>query len=175
MTPAGLAATWRALPDLVKRLPLVLLAVVACYRFEWTGLRYATSEVALRLAEWRGFPAARLGTDLIAWGGHRFQFGIACTFADVLCGAIPLLWIGALGATRNAVNVLAFAAGLLAFNLVRRCTTDIVFGSVDLPWSVLDQALGGLSYFLVWMFLVRWRERHGLTVRVANSARPATA
>jgi len=156
------------------RLPLVLAAVLLCYQFEWTGLRYLTSEVALRFAEWRGFAANRLGTDLIAWNGERFRFGIGCTFADVFCGAIPLIWVRSFGAPRNILNIGVLAVGLLGFNLLRRTLTDLIFGfAAWVPWPVLDQAIGGLSYFAVWVCLVRWLEQHASPMRATTAATPS--
>jgi len=154
---SALADTLRLSPTLLKRLPLVLAAVVACYQFNWDSLRYLTSEVALRFAELRGFPAERLGPDLISWNGGLYQFGIACTFADVFCGAVPLVWGS--GAACNIRNIVGLAAALFVFNLIRRCLTDLVF-SAGAPWPVADQAIGGAAYFAVWVCLVRWRELH---------------
>jgi len=154
---SAFADTWRLSPTLLKRLPLVLVAVVACYQFNWDSLRYLTSEVALRFAELRGFPAERLGPDLISWNGGLYQFGIACTFADVFCGAVPLVWGS--GAACNIRNIVGLAAALFVFNLIRRCLTDLVF-SAGAPWPVADQAIGGAAYFAVWICLVRWRELH---------------
>jgi len=144
-------------PTLVRRLPLVLGAVVVCYQFEWGDLRYFTSEVALRFADWRGFPAQRLGPYLIGWNGSLFQFGIGCTFADVFCGAIPLLWISWLGMIRNLRNIAGLAVALFIFNIIRRCLTDFIF-SAGVPWLVADEGIGGVAYFAVWVCLVKWCE-----------------
>lgn len=148
---------WRLTPTLMRRLPLVLASVVLCYQFEWSALRYLTSEVALRFAEWRGYPAERFGSDLIGWNGELYQFTIGCTFADVFCGAIPLVWISRLGLVRNFGNIAGLAAALLVFNLFRRCVTDLIF-SAGIPWSVADQAIAGAAYFAVWICLVKWCE-----------------
>ena len=144
---------------LIRRLPLVLLAVLVCFQFDWNFLRYLTSEIALRFAELRGFHSVRLGPGLIAWGGAQFEFSISCIFADVFCGAAPLLWVSSLDLPRNLRNIAVFAIALLAFNLLRRCLTDLCFNH-GVPWVVVDQLIGGMSYFAVWVCLVRWFEAH---------------
>ena len=133
-------------------------------------LRFVTSEATLRFVEWRGFEAVRLSPHAIAWGGQHFEFGIACTFADVFCGALPLLWVRRAGVPRNAGYIAAFAVGLFAFNLLRQSLADVLFGA-GLAWPLADNAVGALSYFAVWVFLVRWLERAvSITPRIAATA-----
>jgi hypothetical protein len=141
------------------RFPMVLGAVFACYQFKWDDLRFITSEAALRFAEWRGCQVERLGPDLISWNGTMYHFGIACTFADVFCGAIPLLLIWRSGVIYNLVNVVAFGAVLSVFNVFRICLTDLIF-STGAPWVIADQVIGGAAYFIVWAFLLRWLRLH---------------
>ena len=144
--------------ELLKRLPLTALAVLICYQFSWTWLRFVTSDVALHFAFWRGYPAERLSPHLIAWNGHQFEFGIACTFADVCCGALPLLWLRNASLLRNGLSFIAFAVGLFVLNLLRNAVTDVAF-SAGVAWPLADNAIGALSYFAVWVFLVRRLER----------------
>ena len=132
--------------------------MVACLQFQWTWLRFVTSEASLRFALWRGYAVERLSADIIVWGGHRFVFNTDCTFVDVICGALPLLWIRHAGVTRNGRDFLVVGTGLFAFNILRNLLVDTLF-SAGLPWSLTDQAIGALAYFLVWVFLVRWVER----------------
>jgi len=153
------AERWRLPRSLVCRLPLVAVAVIGCYWFDWGGLRHLTSEICLRYADWRGFPAKRLGPDLVCWNGGVYQFDIACTYADVFCGAIPLLWIRRWGAVRNLTRLAGFAAALFAFNFFHLCLTDLIF-SAGAPWCVADQVLGGVAYFAVWVYLIRSLEFH---------------
>jgi hypothetical protein len=144
-------------PTLFKRLPLVVVAVVVCYQFSWEDLRYITSEIVLRFAEWRGLQAERLGPHLVFWNGELYRFDIACTFVDVFCGAIPLIWVWRFGVVGNLMNVAGFAAALFAFNLFRDCVADLVF-SAGAPWFLADQVVGGAAYFAVWVCIVRWLE-----------------
>jgi hypothetical protein len=155
----------RLFSELSWRLPLCVLAVLICYQFEWTWLRFATSEATLRFVEWCGYPGRRLSPHLIAWNDQRFEFGIGCTFADVFCGAVPLLWIRSAGILRNSAFVIVFAAGLFVFNLLRQATADLIFAA-GAPWALADNILGGLSYFAVWVFLIRWLERSFATTPV---------
>lgn len=143
---------------MLKRLPISAVLVVACLQFQWTWLRFVTSEASLRFALLRGYTVERLSPDVIAWGGHRFVFNTDCTFADVICGALPLLWIRHAGLARNGLVLLVVATGLYVFNLLRNLLVDTLF-SAGLPWSITDQSIGALAYFLVWVFLVRWVER----------------
>jgi hypothetical protein len=140
-------------------MPLVATAVFACYRFQWWGLRYLTSEVVLRFAGFRGYPTERLGPDLISWNNGLYHFGIACTFADVFCGAIPLVWMWSVGVFRNLANLTVFAVVLFAFNVLRLYLTDLVF-TAGASWLVADQVIGGAAYFAVWVCLMKWIEFH---------------
>ena len=160
-------------PELPRRLPFCALAVVLCYQFHWMALRFVTSEATLRFVTWLGYAGERLSAHQIAWNGQVFEYGIACTFADVFCGALPLLWVRRAGVLRNAEFVVAFAAGLFAFNLFRQAVTDLLFGA-GVPWSLADNVIGGLSYFAVWVFLVRWLER-GSPSTPAIAATPSVA
>jgi hypothetical protein len=152
--PAATKGLW---PPFVKRLPLVVVAVVLCYQFKWENLRYLTSEIVLRFAEWRGFQAERLGSHLVSWNGKLYEFGIACTFIDVFCGVVPLIWIWQLGVVRNLTSVAGFGVALFAFNLFRNCLADLIFSS-GVPWLLADQVIGAVAYFIVWVCVVRWLE-----------------
>lgn len=161
-------------PELLKRLPFCAAAVLICYQFDWTWLRFLTSEATMYFAAWRGYTVQRLSPDLIAWNGQQFQFGIACTFADVFCGAVPLFWVRSTGILRNVANVIVLAGGLFAFNLLRQGATDLVF-SAGVSWTLADNAIGALSYFGVWVFLVRWLERSSAITPLAAPTASAVA
>src|SRR5438045_3008292 len=79
-------------PNLTIRFALVALAVAGCYLFRWEWLRFLTSEANLLLDRAAGLRLERLSFDTVRWHGNRYQYQIACTFADVWCGAVPLLW-----------------------------------------------------------------------------------
>jgi hypothetical protein len=147
------------------------LAVVICYQFDWTWLRFISSEATLRFVSWFGYTGERLSSHLIAWNGERFEFGIACSFADVICGALPLLWIRNLGIVPNTALMVGAAAGLVAFNLLRQAAADMMF-MTGLSWSVTDSIIGGLSYFAVWAFIVRWHERNS-AITASTAATPS--
>jgi len=157
--------------ELLKRLPLCAAAVLICYQLQWTWLRFLTSEATLRFVGWCGYTGERLSPNLIAWHGQQFQFDIACTYADVFCGALPFLWIRGTSLVRNAASVAAFAAGLFAFNLLHQAATDLAF-IAGVPWTLADETIGGLSYFAVWVFLVRRLERSS-AITLPTAATPA--
>ncbi|MGB7768239.1 MAG: hypothetical protein WBN22_05220 [Verrucomicrobiia bacterium] len=148
------AEKWHLPPSLVYRLPMVVVAVLVCYCFEWGGLRHLTSEICLRFAEWRGLSVNRLGPYVICCNGSVFRFDVACTYADVFCGAIPLIWIWRLGMVRNLTRLAGFVAALFGFNIFHLCLTDLIF-SAGAPWFVADQVIGGMAYFAVWVYLIR--------------------
>lgn len=169
MPARGTPRALRPTPEMLLRVVLCAAAVVVCYRLDWTWLGFLTSEVVLRWVHLLGFDGERISPIVIAWRGEQFAFGIACTYADVWFGAIPLLWRRDLGVGRNLGAQVLFAAGLLGFNLIRQAATALVFAA-GVPWSVTDAVSGGLGYFAVWAFLVAWLERSPTAARPAMPA-----
>ena len=148
----------------LRRGALCALAVLICYQFDWTLLRFLTSEAVLRITAALGFPAARLSPDALRIGGLQLRFVIACTFADVFCGALPLLWNGQRSYLRNLLDFAMFAAGLFLFNLLRlECGLLAYLNGV--PWEVAHGIEGGIAYFLVWLWIER-RRSWGLPAHV---------
>jgi hypothetical protein len=162
-------------PEIAVRVLLAGIAVAVCYHFEWRWLRFLTSELNLRCDWLAGIPIRRLGYDTVAWRGVVYRYEIACIFADVWCGSIPLLW--RLGRTipQNLARIAVFSACLFAFNVARLSLSDILF-SAGLPWSLAHSALGGASWFAVWVWLwtdltrepATWKPRHGRTVAATS-------
>jgi len=135
---------------------LCALAVLVCYRFEWTLLRLVTSEAILRMTAALDFPVARVSPDTLQVGGLQFRFVIACTFADVFFGALPLLWSWQRSYVRNFVEFAAFGAGLFFFNLLR-LECGLLAYLKGMPWELAHGVEGGIAYFLVWMWIERRR------------------
>jgi len=141
------------------RAGLAALAIAICYRFEWTYLRYVTSELDLRFCSWMGLSPARIRFDTIAWGGQQIRYAVSCTFADVFCASVPLIWRVAKTVRQNLMVLTAFAACLFVLNILRLWVTNLL-SLWGLDWSWMDQAVGGVFYFIVWRWLVRngeWR------------------
>jgi hypothetical protein len=81
---------------------------------------------------------------------------IACTFADVWCAAIPLVWDLRRALSRNLLTVFLLALALVLFNVVRLSASDVLFAR-GLPWWLAHDVLGGVAYFIVWTWV--WEHR----------------
>jgi hypothetical protein len=144
--------TW----EIAVRFALVAIAVLICYQFEWYWLRYLTSELNLRLDALAGVHLQRLSHDTVMWGGKTYRYVNACTFADVLCGALPLLWNLRKNVWQNLSRFVIFGAVLIAFNVFRLSVSDVLYAQ-GLSWDLAHNAISGVSYFLVWTYL--WKTR----------------
>jgi hypothetical protein len=142
--------------ELAVRFALVALAVLICYQFEWHWLRYLTSELNLRLDVLAGVHLQRLSHDTVMWGGKTYHYVNACTFADVLCGALPLLWNLRKTIAQNLMRFAIFCVVLIAFNVFRLSVSDVLFAQ-GLSWDLAHNVISGISYFLVWTYL--WKKR----------------
>ncbi len=95
----------------------------------------------------------RVGWDTVQWNATRINFTIACTFADVWCGSLPLLWSRRLSLVANFGRLTGYTAGLFLFNLFR-LELGIVLYAHGVPWIWAHEVLGGLAYFAVWLWLM---------------------
>jgi hypothetical protein len=145
--------------DFLVRALLAAVAVVVCYQFRWETLRYITSELNLRLDALVGVHWERLSFDAVLWRGQVYHYVIACTFADVWCGAIPFLWMLRRTLTENLSALAAFTAGLFAFNIFRLSLSDLLCAH-GVSWNLGHNVVGGICYFLIWRWLMRHRERY---------------
>lgn len=140
----------RRLGELLARAFVSAALVLLTYQFDWRWLRFLTSEAVLRASDSLGMIADRVSFDTIRIHGESFRFVIACTFIDVLMGAIPLLWNLRLPISKNILRLTIASLTLLTFNLVR-----LEFGhllhAAGAPWILSDEVLGGLAYFVVWL------------------------
>jgi len=143
-------------PALVVRLCLAALAVVICYSLKWEFLRYITSELNIRLDALAGIHLQRLSTDTVLWNGTLYYYERACIFADVWCGAIPLLWSLRRTVSGNLLHLLLFTAALFAFNVFRLSFSDVLY-AIGVPWDLAHNAIGGAAWFLVWVWI--WKHR----------------
>jgi hypothetical protein len=140
--------------ELAVRVALAAVAVVICYQFQWHWLRYVTSELNLRCDWLAGIPIRRLTFDTVTWNGVIYRYEIACIFADVWCGSIPLLWKLDRTIPQNLGRLALFSAALLAFNIARLSFSDVLY-SWAVPWPIAHSLMGGVAWFLVWVWL--WR------------------
>ncbi len=141
---------------LAVRLVLTAVAVLLCYQFQWNWLRYLTSEFNLRLDALVGVHLQRLTFDTVMWKGVTYRYVVACTMADVFCGAIPLIVNIQVGIKRNMQTLAWFAVGLFAFNVFRLSFSDAIF-ALGLNWNLAHNVVSGISYFLIWEWILRRR------------------
>jgi hypothetical protein len=143
-------------PALVARLCLAAVAVALCYCLQWESLRYLTSELNLRLDALAGIHLQRLSGDTVLWNGTVYYYERACIFADVWCGAIPLLWSLRRTISGNLLQLLVFTGALFGFNVFRLSLSDVLFAA-GLPWDLAHNAMGGIAWFVVWVWI--WKNR----------------
>ena len=143
-------------PALLLRFALVAAAVGICYLLPWHWLEALTADFNTALDRILGIPWTRLSPDTVAWNGVVYEYVISCTFADVWCGAIPLVWNLRRSLLWNAGYLAVMAAGMFAFNIFRLSLSDYVF-AMGVPWSLAHSVVSGIAYFSVWVWL--W-ERH---------------
>lgn len=138
------------------RFSLVAVAVGLCYVFDWHWLRSLTCELNLRLDSLAGVNLERLSDTSVLYRGAIYNYVIACTFADVWCGAIPLLWDLRRSVVRNLTLIFVFGGALLAFNIVRLSFSDVLFAE-SIPWDLAHNVISGICYFAIWEWI--WRRR----------------
>jgi exosortase/archaeosortase len=115
---------------------------------------------------------SRVSFDTILLGGQAFQFVIACTFVDVFMGSIPLLWDLKKSVLRNILWLIATAAVLFGFNVVRLEVAQVLYYR-GVSWTMADE-VRGVAYFAVWLAIWRlrsWNVRTSLTEPDALPAR----
>jgi hypothetical protein len=142
--------------EIALRFALVAIGVLICYQFEWHWLRYLTSELNLRLDALAGVHLQRVSHDTVMWGGRTYHYVNSCTFADVICGAVPLLWNLRKTITQNLARIVMVGVVLIAFNVFRLSVSDVLYAQ-GLSWNLAHNVISGVSYFLVWTYL--WRNR----------------
>lgn len=138
---------------------LVAIFATLTHQYQWSGLRYFTSEAVLRLSRTVGLSVERVSADTVRVQGNLFQFVTSCTFADVVIGTIPLVWAFKRSIAANLLTVLPLTVGLFAFNLVRLEVSQLLFAR-GAPWILADGLIGGIAYFAVWIFIVSWFRKY---------------
>jgi hypothetical protein len=123
------AATRLPLPgvEFLCRAFLATVLVVMTYQFEWGWLRCLTSEAILRVSASLGMAMERVSFDTLRLQGELYRFVIACTFVDVLMGAIPFLWNLKTSLSRNLYTLTLATVILFGFNVVRLETGHVLY------------------------------------------------
>lgn len=137
---------------LAIRFTLAALAVAVSYFFRWELLRFWTSEANLRLDLLAGIHLQRISPDAVMWKGVLYRYENACTFVDVWFGSIPLLWSLHRSVARNIAFAAVLAAGMFCFNVFRLSVSDVLFAA-GLSWNLAHNAVSGISYFMVWVWI----------------------
>jgi exosortase/archaeosortase len=158
--------------EFLCRVGLVAVFAAAAHQFQWEWLRFLTSECVLRISASLGMAASRASFDTIQVGRQAFQFVIACTFVDVFMGSIPLLWDLKKSVPRNILWLIAAAAVLFGFNVVRLEVAQLLYDR-GVSWTVADEVLGGFAYFAVWLAIWRLRSWKVWTPLTEPHALPA--
>jgi hypothetical protein len=139
---------------LVLRLVLSFMAVLVCYRFDWLWLKSITATLNLRLDHLAGVPLQRVSIDTVRLGNELFRYVIACTFADVWCASLALIWKTRESVARNLEFLLPFTAGLFVLNVVRLSAADVLYNA-GVSWTMAEGVIGGIAYFIVLLLIQR--------------------
>lgn len=118
----------------------------------WHWLEALTADFNTGLDRFLGVPWTRLSSNTVTWHGVVYEYVISCTFADVWCGAIPLVWNLRRKVLWNVGYIALMALGMFAFNIFRLSVSDYVF-ALGVPWSLAHSVVSGISYFVVWIWL----------------------
>jgi exosortase/archaeosortase len=147
----------------ICRALLVVGFVYAAHQLNWIWLRFFTSQAILHLSSLLGMTTRRISFDTIRVQGAPFQFVVACTFVDVFAGSIPLLWDLGKSVPRNIFWLLAAAAILFCFNVLRLELAQILYVH-GVSWTLADGVVGGFAYFSVALAILRFRNRQTVSV-----------
>ena len=142
--------------ELVERVLLCVAAVVTCYQFEWDWLRSATCYWNLIADNCFGVHLVRTSADTVMWRGQLYHYVVACTMADVWCGALAWLWNSRQTLAQNLARWFLFGLGLFVFNIARLTFSDVLFAA-NLPWDLAHNVVSGIAYWLIWRWL--WNRR----------------
>lgn len=148
------AAVLRELFDRVFfwRVSVAVAAVLLCFQFEWHGLRFLTSEAALRITAALGLPIRRVAFDELRFRDTIIQFTVTCTWIDGLFGVMPLLRMD--GTWRVKLRRMAvFVAGVFVLNLIR-IEAVILLYKPGISWDLEHGWITGISEFFVYLWVI---------------------
>ena len=143
------------------RWSLVMVAVGFCHLLDWYWLRVLTASLVQQWSSALGVPAYRLAPDLVLFPGVTARFVVACTMADVWCGAIPLVWDLEEGISSNLSYLVRLAVVIFVVNTMRLAVSNFVVFRLGVPWTIGHQSLAALAYLLIWLLIQRrgaWRK-----------------
>ena len=143
------------------------VAVGVCHAFDWYWLRGFTALWNARLNSLAGVPSHTVGAYFAVNGKHLVRYVIACTMADVWCGAIPLVWRLRASVVSNLSFLVMLAALLVPLNVIRLTISEMLFAA-GVPWTLAHQGIAALAYLLVWLLIqhrAAWRDDWPLLVK----------
>src|SRR4051812_16496856 len=166
VVPGGRAYGHWVTTELIFRFTVAALAVAICYCFDWRFLRNLTLDLNLRLDSLFGVHLQQISSDTVMYNGALYRYVIACTIADVWCGAIPLIWDIRSRVGQNLRLIGVLTVSLFAFNIIRLSFSDVLF-AYGLSWNVAHNVVSGVAYFLIWTFVWK-RTRQPVAPKSAN-------
>jgi len=135
------------------RILLVAIFVILTHQFEWGWLRVLTAEAVLLISKPLGMATELVSFDVIRVHGELFRVVTSCTFVDVFMGAIPLVWNLKKSVSRNLLILAVLAVSFFGFNILRLGIAQLLHAG-GAPWILADGIIGGVAYFVVWLFIV---------------------
>jgi hypothetical protein len=145
------------------RLALIVPFVLACYQFDWHAWRSLNCTVFVAISHFVGLPTFRVTYDGFTILGHLYRFAIACTVIDAFMGSIPLLWELGKSILANVAFLSGYFVILCSLNMLR-LTLGLLIFVWGVPWWLSHEAMAGVCYFLMFLWIAR---RRGWTSRTA--------
>ena len=139
------------------RVFLCALAVFLVYRFEWTGLRTTYCTIVTAVSNLLGMPAYVASQDRMICDGAPFRFLVGCTLIDVYCASIPLIWDVRTSLRVNGLKLIQYFFGLNLLNIIRLEIGHVLFFR-GVSWTLAHEALAGITYFLVLIWVLRQKQ-----------------
>jgi hypothetical protein len=90
-----------------------------------------------------------LSATTISFRGVTYSYQLSCTFVDVWCGLVPLLWLKSRPIAWNVGWLMFWAVSLFVFNIARLSLSDVLF-AYGVPWWLAHSIFSGVCYYFVW-------------------------
>jgi hypothetical protein len=141
---------------LAGRVLLVPVFVGVCHLYDWSWLRALTTVTLVQISALLEVPMQRTAADVISVAGISAQFVVACTMIDAFFGAIPLLWRTTISWSQNLLRLTAVMVAVFGLNIFR-LELGFIAMTRGVPWWLAHEVVAGVTYFCLYMFIVRER------------------
>lgn len=141
---------------LAGRVLLVPVFVAVCHLYDWSWLRALTTVTLVQISALLAVPMQRTAADVISVAGISAQFVVACTMIDAFFGAIPLLWRTTTSWSRNLLRLTAVMVAVFGLNIFR-LELGFIAMTRGVPWWLAHEVVAGVTYFCLYLFIVRER------------------